>query len=164
MSKNNSFHLLQYSATGVLFYTAYENAEEQFSISTLVGSPEMRIHTKTTTYFVKTMKRQPVINSKRIIQNECGETLATLRKCKDNEYLLQDNEGELTIVREDHCFYDKSDEQEVFCAKRIENLRDLPECYRRQGYDLTYGYQVVFSGRLSEQRKMWICSFPMLWW
>ena len=164
MINNTPIHLLQYSATGVLFYSAYENEEEQFCVSTMVGLPEIRICTKTTTYFVKTMKQQPVINSKRIIQNECGEILSTLEKCKDVEYILQDTDGELTIVRNADCFYGKSGGQEIFFAKRIENLRDLPDCYRRQGYDLTYGYQVLFNKTVSEQRKLWLGSFPMLWW
>lgn len=164
MNKNIPLYLLQYCATGVLFYTLYENEEEQFSISTLVGPPEMRIHTKTATYFVKTMEQQPVINSKRLIQNEQGETTAILRKCKEKEYLLQDKEGDVIIFQEENGFFGTSGEQEIFHAKRIENLRGLPEYHTKPYYDLTYGYQVVFNETVSEQRKVWVGSFPMLWW
>lgn len=158
----NNFLLLQYSATGILFYTAYKNDEERFYISSLVGSPEVHITTKNSTYHSKWNLSHWIGNPERTIQDEQGTIVAVLIKKTEKEFLLRDAEGELTIVQEKDFFYGKSGSEEVFTANRIENLQEVRKCYNRQEYDLTYGYQVEFGKTVSEQRKLLICSFPML--
>ena len=40
------FHLIQYSVTGVMVYSAYQDGKDKFHISTLVGGSEVRIRTE----------------------------------------------------------------------------------------------------------------------
>lgn len=165
MNNNSLSYLLQYSATGALFYVFYENSREQFGVlDSLLPPGDIRIQTKDGTVCGKCNLRQQGSGFERIIRDSYGHGVARLMRNKENEYSLKDAEGEVTIIRNEIGFCGYCDNKKIFLAQRITDLRELNQIYVLNGYDMTYGYELIFLESVSEVRKMWLSSFPLLYW
>lgn len=163
MSKINKNYLFQYSATGALFYVYYENGREKFYVmDTLLPPGEVQIKTNTGMVYGKCNLWKQRYEFERIIKDSAGQPVASLVRKKENEYLLRDAEGKLRLCRDENCYYGESGKERIFFAQKIENLQDLCTDYHRKSYDLTYGYELFFYKPLTENRKIWMGSFPML--